>query len=192
MYKCISFILSFLCCLSWGFQTFEDNIKFCINKETTHLSEEQNTDCDILATPLTTNEKQMFQNTICKDYGVPIDTFYYFKLRNGNLVGRGEDHEICNITDSLLLAWIPYEQFKRYYGQKLNLTERLKYIAKAIDEKDKTELCYLLHIDLIYNNTEQQFACVLMIYEDNFFGLKNNINVLVEIENLRNNRKCDL
>ncbi|XP_065367701.1 uncharacterized protein LOC135960358 [Calliphora vicina] len=188
----VAFVI--LCCLSWRVQTFEENTKFCIRTEPMLLSDiekrikpiDDNTNCEILATTLTVNEKESFINTMCKDHGSSHkDIYYYFKLHNGDLAGRSEYHEICNSKTNPLLAWIPYEQMQKRYAQELNPKERQNYIAKATDvQREKTELCYFRHTDLVTNISDNLFTCVVMIFEDNFYGLDSNINVLVEIKPL--------
>ncbi|KNC21107.1 hypothetical protein FF38_04335 [Lucilia cuprina] len=184
-----------LCCsISWCVQTFEENTKFCIRTEPMLLSEiekrikpiDDNINCDIVATTLTVNEKESFINTMCKDHGSSHkDIYYYFKLHNGDLIGRSEYHEICQSKTNPLLAWVPYEQMQKRYAPELNPKERHNYIAKATDvQREKTELCYFRHTDLVYNISDNLFTCVVMIFEDNFYGLDSNINVLVEIKPL--------
>ncbi|KAM7343082.1 uncharacterized protein ACRADG_010229 [Cochliomyia hominivorax] len=183
-----------LCCLLWGVESFEENTKFCIRTEPILLSElekriksiDDNANCDIVATTLTVNEKESFINTMCKDNGSSHkDIFYYFKLYNGDLADRSEYHEICNNKYNPLLAWIPYEQVQKRYASELSPKERHNYIAKATDvQREKTELCHFRHTDLVYNISDNLFTCVVMIFEDNFYGLDANINVLVEIKPL--------
>ncbi|XP_005185348.2 uncharacterized protein LOC101898722 [Musca domestica] len=173
---------------------FEENTKFCLRTEPMLLADIEkhkspqghNKSCEIVATLLTSLEKESFRNTMCKDHGSSHkDAFYFLKLYNGDLVGRGTYHEICKGEKNPLLAWIPYEMMQKYYAQELNPKERLNYMAKATDvSREKTELCHFRHSDLVENIPDNLFTCVVMIFEDNFYGLESSINVLVEIKPL--------
>ncbi|XP_073814064.1 uncharacterized protein isoform X2 [Musca autumnalis] len=129
---------------------------------------------------------ESFRNTMCKDHGSSHkDAFYFLKFYNGDMVGRGTYHEICKGENNPLMAWIPYEMMQKYYAQYLNPKERLNYMAKATDvSREKTELCHFRHSDLVENIPNNLFTCVVMIFEDNFYGLESSINVLVEIKPL--------
>ncbi|XP_067627967.1 enolase-binding protein isoform X2 [Eurosta solidaginis] len=130
--------------------------------------------------------QESFLDTMCKDHGTSYkDVYYFFKLHNGELKGRGSHKEICDGRKNPLLAWVPYKMILENFAQELNPKEQLSYIAKATDlEREKTELCHFSHTDLVTNITSDLFACIVMIFEDNFYGQDANINALIEIEPL--------
>ncbi|XP_004520272.1 uncharacterized protein LOC101456989 [Ceratitis capitata] len=173
---------------------YEENDKFCIRTQPMLLADiekhinplEGDPNCRVLATTLTVKEKESFTEIMCKDHGTSYkDSYYFFKLRNGELRGRGTHKEICNGITNPLLAWVPYHMVLENFAQELNPKEHLSYIGKATDvEREKTELCHFSHTDLVTNITSDLFACIVMIFEDNFYGQDANINVLVEIEPL--------
>ncbi|XP_013113843.2 uncharacterized protein LOC106091749 isoform X1 [Stomoxys calcitrans] len=175
-------------------EIFEENIKFCLRTEPRLLSDiekhknplDDNAPCEIIATTLTSLEKESFRNTMCKDHGsTHKDAFYFLKMYNGNLIGRGQYHEICHSKTNPLMAWIPYDMMQQYYAQYLDPKDRINYMAKATDvSREKTELCHFRHSDLVNHISDNLFTCVVMIFEDNFYGLESSINVLVEIKPL--------
>ncbi|XP_075168902.1 uncharacterized protein LOC142241040 [Haematobia irritans] len=175
-------------------EIFEENIKFCLRTEPRLLADiekhknplDDNAPCEVIATTLTSLEKESFRNTMCKDHGSSHrDAYYFLKLHNGDLVGRGQYHEICNSKTNPLMAWVPYEMMQEHYSQELDPKERINYIAKATDvSREKTELCHFRHSDLVNHIYDNLFTCVVMIFEDNFYGLESSINVLVEIKPL--------
>ncbi|XP_037928522.1 uncharacterized protein LOC119679022 [Teleopsis dalmanni] len=171
---------------------YEENNRFCIHTEPMLLADiekhvnpiEGDPHCEILATTMTAKEKESFFNTMCKDHGTTHkDDYSFLKLKNGDLSKRGSYHEICSGKTNPLLAWVPYAMIQQNYAQELNPLERRNYIAKATDvDREKTELCYFRQSDLVTNITANLFTCVVMIFEDNFYGLDSHINVLVEIQ----------
>ncbi|XP_017470924.1 PREDICTED: uncharacterized protein LOC108362455 [Rhagoletis zephyria] len=173
---------------------FEENDAFCIRTQPMLLADiekhvnplEGDPNCKVLATTLTVKEKDSFLDTMCKDHGTSYkDTYYFFKLRNGELRGRGTHKEICDGIKNPLLAWVPYNMVLENFAQELNPKDQLSYIGKATDlEREKTELCHFSHTDLVTNITSDLFACIVMIFEDNFYGLDASINVLIEIQPL--------
>ncbi|EDW31739.1 GL10795 [Drosophila persimilis] len=176
---------------------FEEHPHFCIETQPLLLADidrhvviptEKDLKCHIKATTLTTKEKESFIDTMCTDHGsttVKRDNHHFFKLHNGELSGRGPQSEICNNDGSSVLAWVPYPMMLKFYAPELNPKERLTYIAKATSvEREKTELCHFRHTDLVNAVSDNLFTCVVMIFGDNFYGLEDNINVLVELEPL--------
>ncbi|XP_054739452.1 uncharacterized protein LOC129245365 [Anastrepha obliqua] len=178
------------CCVAVT-TAYEENDKFCIRTQPMLLADiekhvnplDGDPNCKVLATTLTVKEKESFLATMCKDHGTSYkDTYYFFKLRNGELSGRGTHKEICDGMRNPLLAWVPYNMVLENFVQELNPKEQLSYIGKATDvDREKTELCHFSHTDLVTNITADLFACIVMIFEDNFYGQDANINVLVEI-----------
>ncbi|XP_017054166.1 uncharacterized protein LOC108096797 [Drosophila ficusphila] len=176
---------------------FEEHPHFCIETEPQLLSEidrhivipsEKDLQCHIKATTLTQNEKASLLDTLCVDHGsttIKRDNHHFFRLHNGELHGRGVQKEICDNGADSVLAWVPYHTVLRHYAAELNPKERLTYIAKATNvEREKTELCHFRHTDLVNAVSDSLFTCVVMIFGDNFYGLEDNINVLVELEPL--------
>uniref|UniRef100_A0A1A9WIG2 Uncharacterized protein n=1 Tax=Glossina brevipalpis TaxID=37001 RepID=A0A1A9WIG2_9MUSC len=130
-----------------------------------------------------------FSNTVCKAHGASAysnDLYYHLKFNNGDMKGRGTHHDICDNTNSLLLAWIPYHLVEQFYAQELDPKESyINYIGKGTDrEQNKSELCHFRHSDLVNHISSNLFTCVVMIFEDNFYDLGDNINVLIEIQPL--------
>ncbi|EDW56654.1 uncharacterized protein LOC6615407 [Drosophila sechellia] len=175
----------------------DEHPHFCIKTDPILLSEidrhvvipsEEELQCHIKATTLTQNEKASLVGTLCADHGsttIKRDNHHYFKLRNGELTGRGVQAEVCANGGDSVLAWIPYHTVLKNYAAELNPKERLTYIAKATNvEREKTELCHFRHTDLVNAVSDNLFTCVVMIFGDNFYGLEDNINVLVELEPL--------
>ncbi|XP_016978063.1 uncharacterized protein LOC108043766 [Drosophila rhopaloa] len=176
---------------------FKEHPHFCIETEPLLLSHidrhvvipsEKDLQCHIKATTLTQNEKAVLVDTLCADHGsttVKRDNHHFLRLHNGELRGRGAQSEVCANGANSVLAWVPYDMVLRNYAAELNPKERLTYIAKATNvEREKTELCHFPHTDLVNAVTDNLFTCVVMIFGDNFYGLEDNINVLVELEPL--------
>ncbi|KAH8252327.1 hypothetical protein KR038_006414 [Drosophila bunnanda] len=176
---------------------FEEHPHFCIETEPLLLSEidrhvvmpsERDLQCHIKASTLTLKEKASLVDTLCADHGsttVHRDNHHFLRLHNGELSGRGAQTELCANSASSVLAWVPYHTVLKNYAAELNPKERLTYIAKATNvEREKTELCHFRHTDLVNAVTDSLFTCVVMIFGDNFYGLEDNINVLVELEPL--------
>ncbi|XP_034653969.1 uncharacterized protein LOC117892087 [Drosophila subobscura] len=176
---------------------YEEHPHFCIETQPLLLADidrhvviptERDLKCHIRATTLTSKEKESFIDTMCTDHGsttVKRDNHHFFKLHNGELSGRGAQDEICSNDASSVLAWVPYTMMLKFYAPELNPKERLTYIAKATNvEREKTELCHFRHTDLVNAVSDNLFTCVVMIFGDNFYGLEDNINVLVELEPL--------
>lgn len=199
LYLCTGYFASILLlivlqCSYTAVNAYEENDKFCIRTQPMLLADiekhvnpiDDDPNCKVLATTLTTKEKESFMETMCKDHGTSYkDSYYFFKLRNGELRGRGSHKDICNGVKNPLLAWVPYNMVLENFAQELNPKEQLSYIGKATDvDRAKTELCHFSHTDLVTNITSDLFACIVMIFEDNFYGQDSNINVLVEIEPL--------
>ncbi|XP_030387869.1 uncharacterized protein LOC115634351 [Scaptodrosophila lebanonensis] len=185
-------VIGLLCFRS---NAYVENPNFCIVTQPLLLSEiekplikpqSQEEVCPITARLLTTKEKDSFIDTMCKDHsGTLRDNYHFFKLHNGELSGRGTYHDICRNNATSVLAWIPYKTILENYAAELNPKERLSYIAKATNvERERTELCHFRHTDLVNNISDNLFTCIVMIFEDNFYGLEDNINALVEIQPL--------
>ncbi|ALC41350.1 CG15674, partial [Drosophila busckii] len=158
-----------------------------ISKQVFVLSEKQ-LRCNVTATTLTAKEKESLIDTLCRDHGSTLGQHshhHYFKLHNGELNGRGTQQDICAQSARSMLAWVPYKTMLLQYGHELNPKERLSYMAKATSvEREKTELCHFRHTDLVNGVQDNLFTCVVMIFEDNFYGVEDNINVLVELQPL--------
>jgi len=111
-------------------------------------------------------------DTLCADHGsttIRRDNHHFFRLRNGELTGRGVQTEVCANGGDSVLAWIPYHTVLKNYAAELNPKERLTYIAKATNvEREKTELCHFRHTDLVNAVSDNLFTCVVMIFGDNF------------------------
>ncbi|XP_068145913.1 enolase-binding protein [Drosophila tropicalis] len=176
---------------------YVEHPNFCIETEPLLLADigqhvvipsEKSLNCQIIATTLTSNEKASFIDTMCADHGsltVKQDHHHYLKLHNGELSGRGSQDDICENEAKSVLAWVPYQMVLEHYARELNPKERLTYIAKATNvEREKTELCHFRHTDLVNKVVDGLFTCVVMIFGDNFYGVEDNINVLVELEPL--------
>ncbi|KAH8418350.1 hypothetical protein KR222_002653, partial [Zaprionus bogoriensis] len=185
-------VLLATCC-----QAFEERSDFCIETEPTLLIDmdrhvvapsEKQMKCSIIAKTLTFKEKESVFDTLCKEHGsltMKHSQHQFFKLRNGELSGRGTQQDICRDNASSMLAWVPYTTMLENYASELNPKERLSYMAKATNlEKEKTELCHFRHTDLVNRVTDNLFTCVVMIFEDNFYGIDDNVNVLVELQPL--------
>ncbi|KAH8327027.1 hypothetical protein KR074_000913 [Drosophila pseudoananassae] len=175
----------------------QEHPHFCIDTEPLLLSEidrhvviptEKDLQCHIKATTLTLKEKASLVDTLCADHGsttIRRDNHHFLRLRNGELSGRSSQSDICKNNASSVLSWVPYDMVLKYYAAELNPKERLTYIAKATNvEREKTELCHFRHTDLVNAVSDNLFTCVVMIFGDNFYGLEDNINVLVELEPL--------
>ncbi|EDV98314.1 uncharacterized protein LOC6568971 [Drosophila grimshawi] len=177
---------------------FEERADFCIKTEPLLLSDlerrvflasnEGQSQCHITAITLTAKEKEILIDTLCTDHGSTLmkrSNNHFFKLYNGELSGRGGQRDICDGKASSMLAWVPYTTMMEQYASELNPKERLSYIAKATNvQREKTELCHFRHADLVNNVLDNMFTCVVMIFEDNFYGIDDNINVLVELQPL--------
>ncbi|KAL7738431.1 hypothetical protein ACLKA6_006743 [Drosophila palustris] len=181
-----------MCC-----QAFLERSDFCIETSPTLLIDmdrrvvmpsEKQKKCLITATTLTVKEKDSLIDTMCTDHGsttMKKSIHHFFKLHNGELNGRGAHQEICSGNAHTMLAWVPYSIMIQNYAAELNPKERLSYIAKATNlEREKTELCHFRHTDLVNGVLDNLFTCVVMIFEDNFYGVEDNINVLVELQPL--------
>ncbi|XP_062132721.1 enolase-binding protein [Drosophila sulfurigaster albostrigata] len=177
--------------------TFVERSDFCIETDPTLLIDigrrvvipsEKDLKCAITATTLTAKEKASLVETLCKDHGTTTmkhSFHHYFKLRNGELSGRGVQQDICEENANAMLAWVPYSTMMQHYAAELNPKERLSYIAKATNlDREKTELCHFSHTDLVNGVADKLFTCVVMIFEDNFYDVDDNINVLVELQPL--------
>ncbi|XP_017867157.1 PREDICTED: uncharacterized protein LOC108616465 [Drosophila arizonae] len=197
MYKS-SYVLGvalLLVLLSTCCRAYEERPDFCIETEPMLLADikrqmvaplQNQSKCNITATLLTPNEKERLYDTICADHGsltIKRSNHHFFKLLNGELYGRGEQNDICKGGVDSVLAWVPYKIMMQNYATELNPSERLSYIAKATSvEREKTELCHFRHTDLVNNVMDSLFTCVVMIFEDNFYGIDDSINVLVELQ----------
>ncbi|KAM8713663.1 hypothetical protein ACLKA7_013912 [Drosophila subpalustris] len=181
-----------MCC-----QAFVERSDFCIETSPKLLIDmdrrvvmpsEKQKKCLITATTLTVKEKDSLIDTMCTDHGsttMKKSIHHFFKLHNGELNGRGAHQEICSGNAHTMLAWVPYSIMIHNYATELNPKERLSYIAKATNlEREKTELCHFRHTDLVNGVLDNLFTCVVMIFEDNFYGVEDNINVLVELQPL--------
>ncbi|XP_016996537.2 uncharacterized protein [Drosophila takahashii] len=187
---CLTFLVSLV-------GAFEEHPHFCIETEPLLLSEidrhvvmpsEKDLQCHIKATTLTQKEKAALVDTLCADHGsttIKRDNHHFLRLHNGELNGRGVQSEVCANGADSVLAWVPYHMVLKNYAAELNPKERLTYIAKATNvEREKTELCHFRHTDLVNAVSDNLFTCVVMIFGDNFYGLEDNINVLVELQPL--------
>ncbi|KAH8305883.1 hypothetical protein KR018_000786 [Drosophila ironensis] len=194
---CLQVTIAYLAALLALGLAFQEHPHFCIDTEPLLLEDidrhvvipdEKELQCHIKATTLTPQEKTSLVDTLCADHGstyVRRDNHHFLRLRNGELSGRGTQAEICGSNASSVLAWVPYEMVLKHYAAELNPKERLTYIAKATNvEREKTELCHFRHTDLVNAVTDNLFTCVVMIFGDNFYGLEDNINVLVELQPL--------
>ncbi|KAH8401198.1 hypothetical protein KR009_003584 [Drosophila setifemur] len=176
--------------------TFQENEHFCIETEPLLLADidrhvvmpsEKDLQCHIKAITLTNQEMVSLVDTLCVDHGSSVrkDNHQFLRMHNGELSGRGSQAEICANNASAVLAWVPYHTILKYYAPELDPRERLTYIAKATNlEREKTELCHFRHTDLVNAVSDNLFTCVVMIFGDNFYGLEDNINVLVELQPL--------
>ncbi|XP_064535850.1 uncharacterized protein LOC135426599 [Drosophila montana] len=190
-------LVTWILLLSTYCRAFQERADFCIETEPLLLTDigrhvviasDTETNCHITATTLTLKEKESLVDTMCTDHGsttIKRSNHHFFKLHNGELNGRGAQRDICNGNASTMLAWVPYKIMLQNYAAELNPRERLSYIAKATNvEREKTELCHFRHTDLVNNVMDNLFTCVVMIFEDNFYGIEDNINVLVELQPL--------